>query len=304
MADMIRRRPEPVPFNKFIYNSRDGTILGRTSSSWGKILGFYAIFYTVLAIFVSIYLGIWMNSLDDHVPKYTLSDSLIGTNPGLGYRPIPTGEQIDSTLIWFKGNDDETTKQWTLALDDFLKEYRRRRTSRFVECSYDSPPAHGQMCNVDVSQWAPCTKENNYSYQRSAPCIFLKLNKIYNWIPEYYNKSADLPENMPSELQAHIKEVEENSPAALNTIWVSCAGENPADIENIGPITFIPQQGFPGFYYPFDNDEGYLSPLVAVQLLKPRRGILINIECKAWARNIRHDRSDRLGSVHFELMID
>lgn len=33
-------------------------------------------------------------------------------------------------------------------------------------------------------------------------------------------------------------------------------------------------------------------------------GIIINIECKAWAHNIRHDRHDRIGSVHFELMID
>jgi hypothetical protein len=33
-------------------------------------------------------------------------------------------------------------------------------------------------------------------------------------------------------------------------------------------------------------------------------GVLINIECKAWAKNIAHDRADRRGSVHFELMID
>lgn len=33
-------------------------------------------------------------------------------------------------------------------------------------------------------------------------------------------------------------------------------------------------------------------------------GVLINIECKAWAKNIKHDRQDRRGSVHFELMID
>lgn len=33
-------------------------------------------------------------------------------------------------------------------------------------------------------------------------------------------------------------------------------------------------------------------------------GVLINIECKAWARNIHHDRTDRRGSVHFELMVD
>jgi sodium/potassium-transporting ATPase subunit beta len=32
--------------------------------------------------------------------------------------------------------------------------------------------------------------------------------------------------------------------------------------------------------------------------------VLINVECKAWAKNIHHDRAERRGSVHFELMID
>lgn len=30
----------------------------------------------------------------------------------------------------------------------------------------------------------------------------------------------------------------------------------------------------------------------------------MNVECKAWARNIIHDRINRLGSVHFEVLID
>lgn len=33
-------------------------------------------------------------------------------------------------------------------------------------------------------------------------------------------------------------------------------------------------------------------------------GVLINIECKAWAKNILYDRYERRGSVHFELMVD
>lgn len=33
-------------------------------------------------------------------------------------------------------------------------------------------------------------------------------------------------------------------------------------------------------------------------------GIIINVECKAWARNIIHDRKERIGSVHYELLID
>lgn len=116
----------------------------------------------------------------------------------------------------------------------------------------------------------------------------------------------------------------------LNTVWVSCEGENPADIENVGPIEYYPRQGFPGYYYPYENSEGYLSPLVAIHFKSPMRkftspfaqllgasytyiyilhsflagGIIINVECKAWAYNIKHDRKERTGSVHFELMID
>lgn len=57
----------------------------------------------------------------------------------------------------------------------------------------------------------------------------------------------------------------------MNTIWVSCEGENPADIENVGPVEYYPRQGFPGYYYPYENSEGYLSPLVAVHFTRPVR---------------------------------
>lgn len=53
-------------------------------------------------------------------------------------------------------------------------------------------------------------------------------------------------------------------------MWVSCEGENPADVENIGAVQYIPRRGFPAYYYPFNNKEGYLSPLVAVYFEKPR----------------------------------
>lgn len=33
-----RRRPDPIPLSKRIYNSEKGTFLGRTATSWGKNL--------------------------------------------------------------------------------------------------------------------------------------------------------------------------------------------------------------------------------------------------------------------------
>lgn len=31
-----RKKADPVPFSKFMYNSEEGTVFGRTGSSWGK----------------------------------------------------------------------------------------------------------------------------------------------------------------------------------------------------------------------------------------------------------------------------
>jgi hypothetical protein len=32
--------------------------------------------------------------------------------------------------------------------------------------------------------------------------------------------------------------------------------------------------------------------------------VLVKVECKAWAHNIKHDRRERIGLTHFQLLID
>lgn len=58
-------------------------------------------------------------------------------------------------------------------------------------------------------------------------------------------------------------------PPQLNMIWVSCDGENSADREHIGNVTYTPFRGFPAYYFPYKNIPGYLSPIVALQFQKP-----------------------------------
>ncbi|TDG44891.1 hypothetical protein AWZ03_008699 [Drosophila navojoa] len=303
------RKPEPFNLAKFLYNSEEGTVMGRDRTSWAKIGIFYIIFYGVLAALVAICMWAFFLTLDPRIPKWKLESSIIGTNPGLGFRPLPPVDNVESTLIWYKGTQYENYKHWTDSLDEFLEVYKvpgltPGRGQNIYNCDYNQPPPRGQVCDVDIKAWAPCTKENNYSYHKSSPCIFLKLNKIYDWRPDFYNNSQTLPADMPSSLKNHISELEKTDPIKLNTIWVSCEGENPADQENIGVVKYYPIRGFPGYFYPYQNSEGYLSPLVAVHFERPKSGIIINVECKAWARNIKHDRKDRIGSVHYELLID
>ncbi|XP_033228654.1 sodium/potassium-transporting ATPase subunit beta-2-like [Belonocnema kinseyi] len=292
----------------FLWNSETGQFMGRTGSSWAKILLFYILFYAVLTGFFGAMLAVFYQTLDPHHPKWQQEKSLIGNNPGLGFRPMPPESNVESTLIWYKATDQGNYGHWVKELNKFLAGYEQNSLSgaseQRIQCDYGRPPPPGKVCNVDVKQWNHCTKANSYGYHKSSPCIFLKLNKIFGWVPQYYNDTNALPNNMPEDLKMHILGEKNRNPKTIDTIWVSCEGENPADIENIGPIHYIPSRGFPGYYFPFTNTKGYLSPLVAVFFERPKYGVLINIECKAWARNIIHDRFDRRGSVHFELMVD
>jgi len=40
---------------------------------------------------------------------------------GLGFRPMPPTENVESTLIWYRGTDSENFKHWVDSLQHFLK---------------------------------------------------------------------------------------------------------------------------------------------------------------------------------------
>ncbi|KAG5677059.1 hypothetical protein PVAND_006843 [Polypedilum vanderplanki] len=308
-GDAYLNRPEKLGawdgFKQFLWNSDTKQFMGRTSGSWLRILIFYIIFYIVLAIFFVTMFFIFGSTLTKERPKYELKESLIGTNPGLGFRPMPPESNVESTLIWYQKDNPDNSKYWVEEIDRFLEGFKGNSTDR-VDCR-NSPPEVGKICNVNLDAFKPCISKENYGYEQGRPCIFLKLNKIYNWEPEYYNNSKQLAENMPKTLVKHIED-RQNKKKNTEVVWVSCEGENPADIENLGNsidyYSLSGEQGFLGNYFPFLSTKGYLQPLVAVQFKSVKPGVLINIECKAWAKNIKHDRTDRRGSVHFELMID
>lgn len=137
-----------------------------------------------------------------------------------------------------------------------------------------------------------------------------------------YNDPDDVPKDMPEELVTYIRSLSEPE---RNQIWITCKGEQPLDVENIGPIHYVSTRGLPGYYFPYINTPGYLSPLVAVRLERPKSmnpllmtiyqtfiifyftaNTIINIECRAWAKNIIYHggNRDRSGSVHLEMLID
>lgn len=298
---------ENQTIGQFFHNSKDGTFFGRTLKSWGQLMIFYGIFYIVLAALFTICMQGLFASLDDNKPKWQLDDSLIGTNPGLGFRPISEITEYGS-VIKYNDKQNDTKTYWIELIDDFLKKYNESSDpTKEKICNFNTQKLKDkEFCNVDITNFGDCSRGKAYGYNNSRPCVFLKLNKIFNWVPEYYDDPELLDASMPSQLKDHINSTSKVKPEELKQVWVSCDGTHGPDKEKITNVNYYPYQGFPGYYYPYLNQEGYLSPIIAVQFPNLPHNNMVNIECRAWAKNIIYSGSvrDRKGSVTFQILID
>lgn len=143
-------------------------------------------------------------TIDDNSPKWLLDESLIGTNPGLGFRPISNRTE-EGSLIWYDAKNTTSIRKWTELIDSYLEckfiyfqlcwclMFRVFFTVYLDSsklpgggrnqdvCSFEKEAGPGKVCSVDVSQWGPCSREKGYGYNNSSPCFFLKLNRVCNF---------------------------------------------------------------------------------------------------------------------------
>jgi len=272
---------------------------------------FYIVFYMCLLAFWTLCLLIFLQFLNYRNPHCDDPDRcIIGNNPGLGYRPRPPYNQIESTLIWFKQGKDGNWRHWVRELINVTESYRRvdpNAGAQLTTCGYNKNASENQFCEFKIDTLGGlCTKERNFGYDLGKPCVIIKLNKIYNWYPQVWDTVQELPREMPSVLKKRIEDdfAQQGGNIHKQNVWISCEGESAIDIENIGYVDYYPGPGMPIYYFPYTNVQGYQSPLVAVSFSDVAPGVLIRIKCKAWAKNIKHDRVYRSGSVHFEIMVD
>lgn len=288
-------------FRRAIWDSENREFCGRTGLSWFKITVFYIIFYACLAAFWTCMLVIFYQTISSDKPKWQLGHSRIGTSPGLGFRPFPPDKNVDSTLIWYNASNPKTVDHYVENLNEYLKPYREGNVGAKIKtCGENDTATEEQVCHFDLSTDTdnPCTETRKYGFPEGAPCILVKLNRIYGWKPERYSDSS-----VPKGLQDVLKEVDE--PYNPDKVYITCQGENSADKDNTGTVKYHPKDAsISKKFFPFYNQDAYVSPFVFVQFANINRGVLVNIECRAWADNIRFERADRLGSVHFELLVD
>jgi sodium/potassium-transporting ATPase subunit beta len=279
-----------------IWNPQKKEFLGRTGSSWAKIGVFYVIFYSCLAGFFAIMLVGFFATLDERAPTMTKMYSLIKQNPGMGFRPMSAK---DSTLIQFNSSDVETYDEDIADILAYLSANNYTDSSNHI--NNDTTDSDGnKIFNIReaLSEHCPLNNDNlnnSFGYHCGQPCVLLKINRVFDWIPENFDNGTT-----ESDFE---KEAKQKITITNNMIGVSCEGENDGDIDNLGTPQFTPS-GFSFEYYPYMNQKMYKAPIVFVRFPDVKPGVLIQVWCKLWVKNIKHHKNDKAGSVHFELLVD
>lgn len=315
----------------FIWNSERKELFGRDAESWARISLFYCCFYMALAGLFACMVAVFMAIIDKRMPTYhsqygvmgrqAIDGRIVGVSPGLGFRPM---RDVDSTLVRVKSSEKNVDhpynyQQYVDYLNDFLKFYvvSDKRGEQFINCDHNSDPVElekqfelNKVCRFEiVEMFGPnnmCSKERNFEFDKAKPCMLIKLNKIYGWMPEAYGPDDALPRELQP-YEAIVRKYPRN-------VFVLCEGEFQVDLDFIGHIRYFSrtqdgsgesQLGFiPFYYFPFRNQDGYRSPLVFAYFHNITTNVLINVVCKAYAKNIYRNNVYRMGSVHFEIVIE
>jgi len=302
----------------------------RTGAQWLKLTVFYIFFFIFLGCFFTLSYHIFATiCITEDEPRWQQEDSLIGSNPGMGFRPMPDPDKnADSTLIWYDKARKREYSFWTFQLEEYIEKVEAGQ-GKLPICTLGSGATGDKdiVCRVDTKQLAPCSIKTNFGYPDGQPCVLVKLNKIFGWTPQPYGyddrdtfshdrllrhlEEEKEEKDMPADLAQHI--MNETAKAGnndalrkdiLSTVWISCEGETVLDRENMGEISYIPERGISGMYYPYQQQVGYQAPFMFIKFKNPKQGVVIHVTCRAFAKNVKPDKFMRLGQTNFALLID
>ncbi|XP_060933498.1 sodium/potassium-transporting ATPase subunit beta-1a [Limanda limanda] len=278
-------------WKNFIWNSEKKEFLGRTGSSWFKILAFYVIFYGCLAgIFIGTIQALLL-TLSDFKPTY--QDRV--APPGLSH--TPRSEKFE---IAFKLSDPKSYEKYVASVEQFLKKYNKENQTNqmFFEDCGEVPAAYRdrgplendrdekKSCRFHKTLLDACSGEfdPSFGFKEGKPCLIVKLNRIVMFRPKVPASNTSLPEALQGK----------DMP---NLIPIFCKNKREEDADKIGEIKYFGMgNGFPLQYYPYYGkllQPKYLQPLVAIQFTNITRDHELRIECRVFGDNIDYSEKDR-----------
>jgi len=312
---MPKTTPAPAEnagFGAFLYNPERGEVMGRTASSWAKIGLFYVIYYTGLTAFFIALLSIFLHTFsDDKAPILTGKYSILPPFPGMGYQPMVKAEE---TLITYNASNVTTADPYIKAMQTYLTSgvkadrvktlmkpvnYLKPNTNlcetNITKCKTPDGPMtrDTKPCIFDASiikgktqTLSQACPEQDYGYKDNQPCVAVKLNRIYEFVPKI------------------------NETFGTEDILIKCEGEHIADKDNVGTIKYFPTNtaGDAGviktYYFPFLGQPYYMTPMVFVKFETIKKNILVQVVCKPInLEGFETEGRDGQGKIHFEVYI-
>ncbi|KAM3959748.1 sodium/potassium-transporting ATPase subunit beta-1 [Aphomia sociella] len=243
---------------KYLYNRENKTFCERTCKNWLAII-FYSLIYIIfLCTYTLIFLYGSLTILKMTTDYQTLdkTELLTYAENGIGLTAIPTSENNNYPLIWYRNGKTEDYQKYIGALDKVLQKSRRKR----------------EVNNTDLG---PCSIPP-YGFG-DKPCILVKINKQLRWSVKPLVSDSELAVIAPAEVKKWLT-------TNKKKLWLHCSGYHSYDKEHIGHIKYYPDPpGFDPDIFPLDVQSK--SPLVAVQISNFTLGISLAIECKLWYEN-------------------
>lgn len=234
-------------FGRFIWNSENGTFMGRTPEKWVYISLYYVAFYVVMTGLFSLAVWVLMYTLSPYAPDY--QDRL--TSPGVMAWPNTYGEE--DVTISYNTSDKASWMGMANILHEFLEPYNDTKQVHcnpydcttgkyFIQKSFSAPNHTKWACAFTQSMLGACSgiEDPTFGYNCTMPCVIIKMNRIIDFLPT--NSSS--------------------SPPYVNCTILS--GK-----ENVDKIEYFPTNGtMDPSYFPYYGklaQPTYVNPLVAVR---------------------------------------
>jgi len=308
-------------FGKFVYDSEEGTVMGRNGSSWLRISVFYLGYYAFLAGLFAISLSITTSMLSETEPFFQTRLQY----PGMSVLPLTTKFDPAAADIIYSKSDNTSYEAYVNGIKELLDSYNETNHmvgKKGVQRCGNEPidfknevPTIGKTlssCYFNVTEELPseCTNHsNNYGYADGNPCIFVRLNKIINWTPvpflDLTDDTAKGEFSKANNLSTHLRNVVGGYQKDVS--YVVCnPTEGKKEINDNLQIKITPA-GISNKYFPFKGKQvqpGYMSPLVAVKLSNiPETETEFKMVCKVYARNLMDIMRINVGYVEFKVKV-
>ncbi|XP_034048620.1 potassium-transporting ATPase subunit beta-like [Thalassophryne amazonica] len=234
-------------FGNFVWNSENGTFMGRTPEKWVYISLYYVAFYVVMTALFSLAIWVLMYTLNPYAPDY--QDRL--KSPGVMVWPNTySDEEIQITYntsnkaSWMKMSNIllNFLKPYNDTIQQQCNNYNCTKGKYFIQNSFSTPQNTKWVCPFKQSMLGACSGlvDPTFGYNCTMPCVIIKMNRIINFLP---SNNTKLPP------------------------YVNCTILEGQD--NVDKIEYFPEGGIMDLsYFPYYGNLAqptYVNPLVAVR---------------------------------------